>query len=91
MAKTIEELEAENEQLRDELDALHMRYLSQVSLWKSNYEELKKKLAEPVDEEKLDELAERYCPIYPKYIDAESFDIQEAFKDGYRKMWEDMQ
>ena len=91
MAKTIEELEAENEQLRDELDALNMRYLSQVSLWKSNYEELKKKLAEPVDEEKLDELAERYCPLYPKYIDAESLDIQEAFKDGYRKMWEDMQ
>ena len=91
MTKTIEELEAENEQLRDELDALNMRYLSQVSLWKSNYEELKKKLSEPVDEEKLDELAERYCPKYPKYIDAESLDIQEAFKDGYRKMWEDMQ
>ena len=45
MAKTIEELEAENEQLRDELDALNMRYLSQVSLWKSNYEELKKKIS----------------------------------------------
>lgn len=91
MTKTIEEFEKENEQLRDELDALHMRYLSQVSLWKSNYEELKKKLLKPVNEDKLDELAELYCPLYPKYIDAESIDIQEAFKDGYIKMWEDMQ
>lgn len=36
----------EIEQLKDELDGLYMRYLSQVSLWKSRYEELKNKTDE---------------------------------------------
>lgn len=42
----MEDMYSEVELLKDELDALNMRYLSQVSLWKSRYEELKKKVEE---------------------------------------------
>lgn len=35
--------DAKIEELTDELDALQMRYLSQVSMWKSMYQELKAK------------------------------------------------
>lgn len=35
--------DAKIEELRDELDALNMRYLSQVGLYKSLYQELKEK------------------------------------------------
>lgn len=34
----IAQLQEENEELKDRLDALNMTHLSQVSLWKSNYE-----------------------------------------------------
>lgn len=53
-----ESIDEEKEQLKDELDALNMRYLSQVSLWKSRYNNLKEFLSKSVDEEELNRLAE---------------------------------
>lgn len=38
----IAQLQEENEELKDRLDVLHMTYLSQISLWKSNYESTEK-------------------------------------------------
>lgn len=84
------------EQLRDELDALHMRYLSQVSLWKSRHKELKKKISEPIDEDKLNRLAYILFPKLSVPISGEGIvdtneDYREALKVGYRKAWEDKQ
>lgn len=42
----LEEYKDKTEELENELDALNMRYLSQVSLWKSRYEEAKCRLDE---------------------------------------------
>lgn len=98
MTKVIEELKAENEQLIDELDALRMRYLSQVSLWKSNYKELIKKLQEPIDEEKLDKLALREYTPWAIGLDKDEYKLDEhvklqieAYKKGFHKAWEDKQ
>jgi len=44
ITETILRGDTDMEQLKDELDALNMKYLSQVSLYKSLYEETKKKL-----------------------------------------------
>lgn len=38
--------ESEVSKLRDELDALNMRYISQVSMYKSMYQEAKKEIEE---------------------------------------------
>lgn len=45
-----EENSKENERLKDELDALNMRYLSQVSLWKSRYKECVDKACKVLEE-----------------------------------------
>lgn len=42
-SETIMDKDAKIEELKDELDALNMRYLSQVGLYKSLYQELKAK------------------------------------------------
>ncbi|MBQ0073168.1 MAG: hypothetical protein KBT34_03135 [Prevotella sp.] len=93
---TIEELEAENEQLRDELDALHMRYLSQVSLWESNYKKLKKKLEEPVDRDRIRANITKLKKDHnnPYRLAAISIGVNyfdRGYEAGYRKAWEDKQ
>lgn len=47
--------EEEIEQLKDELDALHMTYLSQVYLYKSLYNHLKEKI-DSFNDEKIEQL-----------------------------------
>ena len=83
MKEKLNSLKRENEQLKDDLDALGMRYLSQTSLWMSNYKRMC-----TVSEDDLEKEKKRFEEmLLVDGIPRNGFDLEtvmRAFEIGYR-------
>lgn len=84
MSKTVQEYKDRIEELENELDTLNMRYLSQVSMWKSLYEETKRRLVEK-DKRFIDYLKEKWSKADEAYADSYRNKKSQQIQEIYRK------